>query len=169
MKALLRMMATALLVVISVNTTAQDYNTGIGIRFGGLTSGLTIKHFVNSNAALEGIVSFAPRSLHLTGLYEWHKPIANAKGLMWFYGVGGHVGFFSYGGHYYVYKHKGNNVYVEEQGARATVVGADFIIGLDYKFNNAPINLSLDLKPFINFWGGPYAYWDGALSARFVF
>jgi len=47
--------------------------------------------------------------------------------LQWFYGGGGYVGF---GGD--------------------TNVGGMGIIGLDYKFNNAPLNLSLDWKPELN-------------------
>ena len=47
---------------------AQDYNTGIGLR-GGLSNGLTIKHFISSNTALEGIISTRWRGLELTGLY----------------------------------------------------------------------------------------------------
>ena len=54
-----------------VQAQYNGYKTGIGLR-GGYTSGLTIKHFVNSDEAIEGIVGTRFRGLSLTGLYEWH-------------------------------------------------------------------------------------------------
>jgi hypothetical protein len=82
-------------------TEGQEYKTGIGIRFGGLTSGLTVKHFTNPSAALEGILSFGYRSFIITGLYEKHNAVSDASSLKWFYGIGAHIGFFQYDGRYY--------------------------------------------------------------------
>jgi hypothetical protein len=166
--------------IVSINTRAQErssesgqeYRTGIGARLGGLTSGLTVKHFTNSSSALEGIASFGYRTFVITGLYENHRDISSAPGLKWFYGIGGHVGFFRFWGYYYRVKYDkhGYVYYVGDPGGSSAVAGLDLILGMDYKFNNAPFNVGLDLKPFIDFWsGGPYGYWDGALSVRFVF
>jgi len=151
-------------------TQAQDYHTALGVRLGGLTSGLTIRHFTNPGTALEGIVGVGHRAFILTGLYEKQRAFENAEGLSWFYGIGGHAGFFRYGGYYYYYHDHGNHgYYVVEEGATETVAGVDFILGLDYKIPNAPIDLGLDLKPFVDFWDGAEGYWDGALSIRFTF
>jgi hypothetical protein len=152
----------------------QSYNTGIGVRLGGLTSGLTVKHFTNPSTALEGILGFGHRSFVITGLYEKHRDISSAPGLKWLYGLGAHVGFFRYDGYYYRvhYDHHGHDgyvYYVEYPGETATVAGIDFILGLDYKFNDAPFNVGLDIKPFFDFFDGPYGYFDGALSIRFAF
>src|SRR5688500_10593467 len=107
----------------------QDYKTGIGVRLGGLTSGLTVKHFVNPTSAIEGILGFGYRSFLITGLYEKHNNISTAPGLKWFYGLGAHIGFFRYGGYYYRVKYnngygngnKGYVYYVEYPGNTATV------------------------------------------------
>jgi hypothetical protein len=153
----------------------QDYKTGIGVRLGGLTSGLTIKHFVNPTAAIEGILGFGYRSFVITGLYEKHNDISTAPGLKWLYGLGAHLGFFRYGGYYYRVKYnygngnKGYVYYVEDPDNTAAVAGVDFILGMDYKFKNAPFNIGLDIKPFFDFYNGPYGYFDGALSIRFAF
>ncbi len=153
------------------NTYDYNYNTAIGVRLGGLTSGLTIKHFTNPTTALEGILSFGHRSFVVTGLYEKQYDIASAPGLDWLYGIGGHVGFFRYGGYYYwvAYDDRGRVYYVNAPGNTAAVAGIDFILGLDYKFPNAPFNLGLDLKPFVDFYNGAYGFFDGALSVRFAF
>jgi hypothetical protein len=121
---------------------------------------------------LEGILGIGRHTFFVTGLYERHIDISKAEGLKWFYGGGAHVGFFRYGGRYNVwgYDGRGRHIYVDERGATATVLGLDFILGLDYKFTNAPINIALDIKPFIDFAPfGPYGYFDGAFSFRFVF
>ncbi|MEO5571404.1 MAG: hypothetical protein ABIT08_09475 [Bacteroidia bacterium] len=168
MKLSKKLIISAVLIFAYTLSSAQNYNTGIGIRLGGATSGITLKHFVNSNSALEGILGFSHKSLILTGLYERHLPINNAKGLQWFYGGGAHLGFFGYNGYYRSYKDHGH-YYVVEEGENSVALGLDFILGLDYKFNNAPINIGLDIKPFIDFHDGVYGYWDGAFSFRFVF
>ena len=162
-----RFLITCLLTGCLSTLLAQDYHTGIGVRLGGLTSGITVKHFVNPTSAIEGIASFGYHNFLLTGLYEKHQSIPNAAGLNWLYGGGAHIGFFRYGGYYY--RHKNQIYYVEYPGESAAVFGVDFIVGLDYKFNKAPLNLGLDLKPFVDFYNGMSGYFDGALSFRFVF
>ena len=183
MKNILKKISIALLIIVLNALTflsaaqennfggKQDYKTGIGVRLGGLTSGITVKHFTNPSTALEGLLSFGYRSFAVTGLYEKHQDINTAPGLMWLYGIGGHVGIFRYGGYYYwvASDHKGRVYYVQNPGEASTVAGVDFILGLDYKFKNAPFNLGIDIKPFFDFFNGPYGYFDGALSIRFAF
>jgi hypothetical protein len=148
----------------------QDYRNAIGLRLGGLSSGLTFKHFAKPLGAFEGILSFAHRSFIITGLYEQHVNIGSSPGLRWFYGGGAHIGFFRYNGYYY-WGHKNGKYYYADPYGRDSraIVGLDLILGLDYKFANAPFNLSLDIKPIIDFYDGPYMYFDGALSVRFTF
>jgi hypothetical protein len=147
----------------------QNYHNGIGVRLGGLTSGITFKHFGKPLGAFEGILSFGYQATVITALYEQHVNIGNSPGLRWFYGGGGHIAFFRYGGYYHWVHKDGKFKYADREGITSAVVGIDGILGLDYKFNNAPVNISLDLKPFIDFYNGPYGYFDGAVSARFTF
>jgi hypothetical protein len=153
-----------LLTISSFTTTAQKYKTAIGFRIGGQTNGLTVRHFTNSKTALEGILSVGHNATLITGLYEKFVPISSASGLNWFYGIGGHIGFFREKG-YYLYNKK-RAVYYDDN---STVVGIDGIIGLDYKFRNAPINIGIDIKPFMDFYGGASLFGDGALNVRFIF
>lgn len=141
---------------------AQSYNTAIGARLGGATSGLTIKQFLSRSTNLEGIVSFGPHSFLITGLYEFNSNISsNAPGLNLVYGFGGHIGFFGDGGRYYAYSDRYYN--------NASVIGIDGIVGLDYKFSKAPINLGIDIKPFVDFYSGTSFFFDGAISIRIAF
>src|SRR5438477_8761570 len=90
---------------ISVKGQSQSYKTGIGVRLGGTAQGITVKHFINPDGALEGILSFGWRSFLITGLYEKHQNITGAEGLQWFFGGGAHIGFYHYGYSYYYYRY----------------------------------------------------------------
>lgn len=45
---------------IKASRSAQNYQTGIGARFGGLTSGITVKHFVSNTSAFEEALGLSP-------------------------------------------------------------------------------------------------------------
>ena len=158
----------------SWNSTSVRYNTGIGIRFGGWESGLTVKHFIKRNAAIEGILTtgWLYGGTRLTGLYEIQKPISGVAGLYWFYGIGGHLGFYNerywYNGDckngQYEYKGRWYNC----DGSRA-VLGIDGIIGLEYLFREIPFTIGLDIKPSIDLFGGGGRYGGFAFSLRYAF
>lgn len=150
----------SLLIVGAVAATADaqnlksSYTTGLGVKLWGDGAGITLKHFVSTNNALEGIGYFWNGGARITGLYEFHADISGAPGLKWYVGPGAHVGF--YNSYYY-----DRNYY--NGRTSGSYVGIDGVLGLDYKFNGAPINLSLDWQPsfefgdgrgFIGTWGG---------------
>jgi hypothetical protein len=132
--------------------SAQDYKVAIGVRFSSaaptLNNAVSVKYFMNETSAVEGLISFGNSRFGLGGLYEKHQLIGGTPAFTWFYGAGGYIGF-------------------ED---RTTFLGPTGVVGLDYKFQNAPLNLSLDWKPeldiipSINF--VPDAF---ALTARFTF
>lgn len=108
--------------------SAQDYKVALGLRFSTadptISDAVSVKYFLDETNAIEGLVSFGTR-FGLGGLYERHQLIGNTPAFTWFWGVGGYVGW---------------------QGTQ-TFFGPTGAIGLDYKFANAPVNLSLDWKP----------------------
>ena len=107
----------------------ETYRNAIGVRLGSsvpaIKNGISFKHFIGTNA-IEGILSFGDGAA-LCGLYEIHKPLSSAN-FQWFIGAGGYVGFSN----------------------KTNIVGGAAIVGLDYKFDLIPLNLSLDWKPEIN-------------------
>jgi hypothetical protein len=70
-------------------------------------------------------------------MVEIHKPFGES-GIRWFYGGGGYLGFV---------KTYNPNTAKNETDANFGAMG---VIGLDYKFANLPLNLSLDWKPELN-------------------
>lgn len=141
-----------------------DYRTALGVKVWGDGGGISIKHFVKTpNRALEGIGYFWRGGTRFTGLYEYHFDFPDAPGLKWYVGPGAHIGFYN------SYNENNGNVNGYYYGS-GTFIGIDGVIGLDYKFKGAPINLSLDWQPsfefgtnrgFANSWGG--------LGIRYVF
>jgi hypothetical protein len=128
----------------SKSSQGSTYRTALGVKVwdGG---GISFKHFVTDKNALEFIGYFWSRGTRITGLYEIHGPINGATGLQWYIGPGAHVGFY-------------NTKYGD-----GAFIGIDGVLGLDYKFKGAPINISLDWQPsfefgdnrgFVGSWGG---------------
>lgn len=115
------------IMLVCQRAAAQDYRLAAGVRLSTtsptLSSGISVKYFATDKTAIEGIVAWGNR-FGFGGLLEVHNKF-NTPGLSWFYGGGAYLGF--------------------ENGD--TYFGPTGVAGLDYKFQNAPINLSLDWKP----------------------
>ena len=135
----------------SKSTNSSTYQTALGVKVwdGG---GITFKHFLNNKHALELIGYFWNRGSRITGLYEIHGPISGATGLQWYIGPGGHIGFYN------------------SKNGDGAFIGIDGVLGLDYKFKGAPINVSLDWQPSFEFGTnrGFYGNWGG-LGVRYTF
>jgi hypothetical protein len=140
---------------LQAQSMGHTYKTALGVKVwdGG---GISIKHFINKKAALEGIAYFWGNGVRITGLYELHYPVKDAAGLQWYIGPGAHLGFYN----------RGNKNRYDD----GTFIGIDGVLGLDYKINNAPINLSLDWNPSIEF-GDGRGFWGGwgGLGVRYTF
>ncbi len=130
MKRILASLAIILVLVMSANhIQAQEYKMAVGVRLSSgqatVNNAISFRYFMNPDKALEAMAGFDPGAVGL--LYEVFKPLGNAPGFQWFFGGGGYAAF------------KGHNV-----------LGGQGIIGLDYKFQQIPLNLSLDWKPELN-------------------
>lgn len=158
-----------LLLVFAGSSTflfSQEYNRAIGLRLG-WDYGITYKHFLNQKAAIEGIATFRSwgiagyrwNYLRLTGLYLVHNAFPSVPGLQWYYGGG--ASFMTFGGDYAEY-------YPDDSKVGIGICGA---IGLDYKFANAPISVTLDWIPtfvFGSYYGG-FGGEVGGLAVRYTF
>jgi len=136
---------------------AQDYKTSLGLR-AGYPYGLTVKHFLNSHNAVEGMLASNYGGFVATILLENEHWTGIYPGFNWYWGLGAHIGFWDSGANRYIGSYTG------------AVLGIDGILGLEYTFDEIPLNLSVDIIPGINIlgsrgWGGP----NGALSIRYVF
>jgi hypothetical protein len=137
MKKSISLVSLALLFTLAC--AAQEYTNAVGIRLGpdapAIAPGFTIKHFLNEVNAVEAIIG-VNNGIGVCGLYEWHHPIPSLNHLNWFIGAGGYAAF-------------RNGNYNNNRSGKSYIGGAG-IIGLDYKFEEVPINVSIDWKPELN-------------------
>lgn len=152
-------LVTILLSFFGFNTLqAQDYGTGIGIR-GGPAQGITVKHFISSTSALEGILSTRWHGWAVTGLYEIHAEPFKLRELKVYYGAGAHIGWWY-----------DTDASWADAGIEYTIIGIDAILGLEYAFNEIPISVSLDWKPAFNLIGYTGVWLGGGgISVRYIF
>lgn len=122
------------------NVQAQDYKTALGVRLSSaaaaVNNAVSIKQFISANTAIEGLLSFGD-PLAFGVLLEKHKPLSS-EGLQYYYGAGGYLSF-----------PKTYNPNKQKNEVDPNF-GAQGVIGLDYKFANVPLNISLDWKPELN-------------------
>lgn len=109
------------------------------------------------------------RGLQLTGLrviYQANLPeISPDLFIAW--GYGGHAGFI-WTDHYGFF---GENYYFERYRA-CPVFGADGWIAAEYRFKEIPVNISLNLKPFVELTIPSFVRiipWDIGISFSYVF
>jgi hypothetical protein len=139
--------------------TAQDYKNAIGAKLGyGLIA--SYKTFLNERSALDIFGGFRWGGLAAGAYYLNHTPINNVERLSWYWGFGGSFTTWNYG--------IGSVSYYE--------LGASGVLGLEYNFDEIPLNLSVDWAPtfvLANNWGenwglGRFRSGYGALTARYI-
>lgn len=149
--------ATALLTAGALQ--AQSYQSAIGARLGAPFAA-SYKTFISEPGAIELFAAFWGRPgynwFSANGAYQHHFPITGVDNLAWYAGGGAGVQFWSWSG-----------AALDNASTSISIMG---VIGLDYKFADIPLNLSLDWMPtyflggFLGGFGGGY----GSLSARYV-
>ena len=150
-------------IIITAGVYAQkmalgdDYKTAIGVKI--YPGAISVKTFTKDDLALEGLLYFWNYGTRFTGLYEIHRDITGVDGLKYYLGPGAHIG---------VWNNHWNDKYPSRNDG--VMFGVDGVIGLDYKINGAPIDVSIDWQPSFNFVG--YSYFEGGwggLGVRYAF
>ena len=145
----------------SAQSMGQSYQTALGLKVA--PTAITVKHFLREDRAVEGLVYLWRYGTRVTGLYEFHWDINALPGLKWYVGPGAHIGFWN------------NNWERSYPGYNSgAYFGLDGVLGLDYKIENAPINVSVDWQPSFNFGSGPENYYGfysgfGGIAVRYTF
>lgn len=152
--------ATIVLLCFSTVNAQQnngpDYKTALGVKV--YPGAITVKHFIGANA-VEGLGYISSDGFRLTGLYEIHNNLGNVPGLKWYVGGGAHLG---------IWSDSWKNKYPTR--ADGLAIGVDGVLGVDYKIQGAPLNLSFDWQPSFNIIG--YNYFEGGwggLAVRYTF
>ena len=116
-----------------------------------------------------GYRSTVPIGLQIHYLIQ--KPLSDAPGLSWYYGFGGQLRTqrLEYD---YRYKVEGGPdwVVVNNEVVTETDLGLDGVIGLEYKFKEAPVAVFVDATLFMELFNDPFMF-DGqaGLGVRYTF
>lgn len=157
---------------LCLGADAQEYQQSAGLRLGH-TSGFTYKKFVNQATAFEFLLSGRRAGLQVTGLYLHHTPVdLNFHDKFYFiYGLGVHAGVERYA----IYRKMLDPgvprrfTYVDDY---FLAIGVDGFIGAEYRIQNFPLTIGLEVKPYINFVGFrhlDFMFWDFALTFKYIF
>lgn len=152
----------ALLIGLEKSWGQQSYKTALGLRLNG-GAGISCRHFISEKHSIEGILYSRWRGLNITGLYTVNTPVFTEPGFSFFIGGGAHLGIWDSNRSPWW----DDNEYKDNS---RLVMGVDGQIGLEYVFEEIPLNLSVDWKPALNFIGVTN-FWagDAALSVRYTF
>lgn len=139
---------------------AQNYDSAIGARLGYPFSA-SYKKFVNETNAFEVYAGFRNFSTYnwfnVSGAYQIHADLGE-EGLQWYYGFGASVFVWSF-----------NTSFLGDRST-GTTFGLQGYLGLDYKFSETPLSITLDWVPtfFLNGFGSGLGGGYGALGVRYV-
>jgi hypothetical protein len=145
---------------LAVNVEAQTYKTAVGARLGYPLSA-SFKTFISESSAIEVYAGFRGWSTYswitVSGAYLIHKPFPSVENLQWYFGGGASVYFWNYKSSFGI-------------GGDNTSFGIQGYLGLDYKIENAPVNLTVDWVPtfFLNGYGSGFGGGYGSLGIRYV-
>ena len=141
---------------ITIAHAQAPYNRALGLKFpGGLS--ISYKKFVSETHNLEAQFTSWHEGFRVAGLYEINfYAFDKVPELSWFVGPGAHIGFWK--------------AAYEKTYDSQIDIGIDGIIGLDYKFENAPINVSLDWQPTVTLVGSAgFTPVFGGIAVRYTF
>jgi hypothetical protein len=142
------------LAVISISTFtfSQSYKTAIGLKggFPGFGS-LNAKHYLKGSHAIEASIGGNLNFIWLQGIYEVNKSLPT-DGMNWYLGVGPSIGITNTNGN------TTDGLYLMGTG----------LIGIEYTFQDLPINISLDTGPSIQIIPNAGFGWGGGLAVRYT-
>jgi hypothetical protein len=150
-----KILVIILLSVTSLGVYAQDYQKSIGLRIG-TDFGVAYKQFISERNAFEitGNIYLSSdyQFINVSGEYLWQWPLEGAEGFSWFVGPGVSAGILT----------------GDISGFGVAVNG---VLGLEYKFNNIPLALSVDYIPSLYFSVDDMGFipYGGALTVRYTF
>jgi len=137
-------------------TPGSSYKQALGIKFP-LGVSVTYKKFVTNNNSFEGVATFWKKGFRAAGFYEFNfYSFEDVPNLSWFVGPGVHAG---------AWREKYSKIFDNKLD-----IGIDGIIGFDYKFDNVPINVSVDWQPAVTVVGSAgFTPSYGGIGVRYTF
>jgi len=160
MKKFAFLFAMVLALALTSELKAQDYDKAVGLRLGYPLSasfkfGISDPGYIEAYLGFRGFTGYS--WVNVGAMYQHHFPIESVEGLYWYVGGGASAYFWNF-----------KSSFLDPGDTFG--LGINGALGLDYKFANAPINLSIDWLPtiFISGYGSGFGGGYGALAVRYT-
>ena len=160
--------------LLITSSLAQEYKNSAGFRIG-QTDGFTYKRFLTDNGAVEFMLGFGgyDKGLRAYSNYQWNYqiPAQFTNNMYLYYGVGGHVGYIraNLGKEYY---ENDSSIVTKNEEKSYYAIGVDGIVGLEYRIYTVPLTVSVELKPYFDFYDLRYTkwdFWDFGFTVKYIF
>ena len=157
----------ALFAISSQFAFAQGYNQAVGIR-AGWSSGLEYRFYTDDSNSYKFLLSGRNRGLQVHALKEFHEYdlFSFSNQLVFIYGFGIHSGYERWDEWHDV---PGRSWY---ETRSSFILGGDGLAGLEYIFNEVPISVGIEVKPYFDLFGkNPFHvnFFDFAFTAKYLF
>jgi len=138
--------------IMATQSVAQDYRTSVGARLGTYFAG-SYKTFISEKSALEGVAGISRvggQSLLSLGAYyqRHHTFTSDIPTLKWYYGGG-------------LFTALGNS----DIDTNMSITAA---IGLEYTFEDTPINIFIDALPYYSLTNSNGIETEASLGVRYI-
>ena len=176
------------LILNSICAYAQEYQWGIGLRFGD-PLGITVKKYLSDKNALELNFGSTPLKwfeedlfnicgrgrepqwddynclsrthsapIALEVNYLFHNDIKELDGLTWYFGFGGQFRFVSFSYQYQYKPFDGSNWVSDKITTTEFDIGGNGVIGLEYIFKDYPVSVFVDFILFMEIVDNPFFF-----------
>lgn len=140
---------------------AQSFSNAVGLRLGYPVS-VSYKQFISETGAFEVYAGtrgyFDYRWMNISAAYQKHAPLDDiVPGLEWYWGVGASAFLYSF-----------DNTFVGE--ANNLGLGAQGYLGVQYNFEDMPVNVTVDWVPtfFLSGYISGAGFGYGSLAVRYI-
>ncbi len=144
-----RTILTILAVLTFSSLMAQRFEKAVGIR-AGQTRAIFFDVQNKYLSSYRFMLSWRENGSQFTAMKYFHqyKMEIFPEYISLYYGYGIHAGYVKWDQYYQNTEH---GFYWDE--ATAPVIGLDGLLGLSYDFKRLPVSITLEVKPFFDFWG----------------
>jgi hypothetical protein len=130
--------------------SAQYMKHAVGLR-SGLSQGISFQYFYQEDKDIKFLMSSRDNGVQLTAMVQRYEPVMSRFGESFyvFYGLGLHAGITHKEASDWSFPKHGYGLHYDARG----IVGADAVMGLEFRANTIPVSFGLEYKPFFDLFG----------------
>jgi hypothetical protein len=156
-----------ILVLFCLSSNAQQFSKAIGIR-GGISSGFEYRFYTDDINSYKLLLGQRDRGVQVTIMKEFHnyEVFDFSEQLVFIYGVGIHAGF-----ERWHQKHNSANQ-IWYNSRTSYLAGLDGLAAIEYTFNEFPISVGFEVKPYFDVLGRKtlnVELFDFAFTLKYLF